>query len=82
VGAKGVTPWNSQWPGSKHLPTSFFVADVQGNYTVLLGHDWLHANHCVPSTMHRRLIQWVDNEVEVVHVDNSVYIALTESTVD
>ena len=38
--------------GSKTLATAFFVADVQGNYNVLLGRDWLHANQCVPSTMH------------------------------
>ena len=29
---------------SKTLATAFFVADVQGNYNVLLGRDWLHAN--------------------------------------
>ena len=43
--------------GSKTLATAFFVADVQGNYNVLLGYDWLHANQCVPSTMHQQLIQ-------------------------
>jgi hypothetical protein len=29
---------------------------VQSNYRVLLGHDWIHANHCVPSTLHQFLI--------------------------
>jgi hypothetical protein len=42
--------------GSKSLSTTFFVVEVQGNYSVILGHDWSHANHCVPSTLHHLLI--------------------------
>jgi hypothetical protein len=42
--------------GNKSLATAFFIADVQGNYNILLGHDWLHANQCVMSTMHQQLI--------------------------
>jgi hypothetical protein len=38
--------------GSKLLITVFFIIKVQGNYSVILGHDWIHANHCVPSTLH------------------------------
>jgi len=30
--------------GSKTLATAFFVAEVQGNYNVILGRDWVHAN--------------------------------------
>jgi hypothetical protein len=30
--------------GSKLLATAFFVIKVQGNYSVILGHDWIHAN--------------------------------------
>jgi hypothetical protein len=26
----------------------FFIIEVQGNYSVILGHDIIHANHCVP----------------------------------
>ena len=65
VEAKGVLSLELT-VGSKTLATTFFVADVQGNYNVLLGRDWLHANQCVPSTMYQQLIQWVDDEVEVV----------------
>jgi hypothetical protein len=36
--------------GSKMIPTAFFIMEVQGNYNTILGHDWIHANHCVPST--------------------------------
>jgi hypothetical protein len=34
--------------GSKSLATAFFVIQVQGNYSVILGRDWIHANHCIP----------------------------------
>jgi hypothetical protein len=44
--------------GSKTLATVFFVADVQGCYNLILGRDcWIHANHCVPSSLHQFLIQ-------------------------
>ena len=68
--------------GSKSLAIAFFIAEVQGNYNVILGHDGLHANQCVPSTLHQFLVQWVDDEVEVVHADNSSCIALADSPVD
>jgi hypothetical protein len=42
--------------GSKSLATTFFVIEVQGNYSVILGRDWIHANHSVPSTLHQFLI--------------------------
>jgi hypothetical protein len=32
--------------------------------------------------MHQQLVQWVDNEVEVVQADDSACIALAESIVD
>jgi hypothetical protein len=38
--------------GSKSLATTFIVVEVQGNYSVILGRDWIHANRCVPSTLH------------------------------
>jgi hypothetical protein len=55
--------------GHKSLATAFFVIGVQGNYSVILGHDWIHANHCIPSTLHQFLIQWIYDKVEVVHMD-------------
>jgi hypothetical protein len=42
---------------SKSLAVAFFVVEVQGNYSVILGRDWIHANRCVPSTLHQFLIQ-------------------------
>ena len=43
VEAKGVLSLELT-VGSKTLATAFFVADVQGNYNVLLRRDWIHAN--------------------------------------
>ena len=37
---------------SKTLLATFFVIDGKGSYSLLLGHDWIHANCCIPSTMH------------------------------
>jgi hypothetical protein len=42
--------------GSKSFATVFFV-EVQGNYSVVLGCDWIHVNHYIPSTLHQFLIQ-------------------------
>jgi hypothetical protein len=61
--------------GSKTVPTSFFVVNSKSTYTVLLGRDWIHANCCIPSTMHQCLIQWDGDEVEVVHADDSIEIS-------
>jgi hypothetical protein len=37
---------------------------------------------CVPSTLHHFLIQWTENEIEVVHSNASAYIALVDATID
>jgi hypothetical protein len=65
--------------GSKMLTTTLFIAETQGNFSLILGHDWIHANKCVPSNLHQMLIQWVDDEVEVVHGDNSACVAVADS---
>jgi hypothetical protein len=67
---------------SKSLATAFFVVEVQGNYSVILGRNWIYANHYIPSTLHQFLIQWIDDEIEVVHMDASTYIALADATPD
>jgi hypothetical protein len=68
--------------GRKSLATTFLVVEVQGNYSVILGRDWIHTNHCIPSTLHQFIIKWIDDEIEVVHVDALAYIALADTTVD
>jgi hypothetical protein len=78
MGAKGVIS-TELTIGSKTLATAIFVSETQGNFSLILGRDWIHANKCVPSTLHQMLIQWVDDEVEVVHGDNSACVAIADS---
>jgi hypothetical protein len=58
---------------SKLLATTFFIIEVQGTYSIILCRDWIHDKHC---------IQWIKEEVQVVHMDASAYIALTDATAD
>jgi hypothetical protein len=78
IGPKGIASMELT-VGSKTIPTMFFVAEVQGNYNTILGRDWILASHCVPSTLHQFLIQWVGEEVEIVHADISACVATIES---
>nr|ABA97725.2 retrotransposon protein, putative, unclassified [Oryza sativa Japonica Group] len=61
--------------GNKTIPTTFFVIDGKGSYSLLLGRDWIHANCCFPSTMHQCLIQWQGDKIEIVPADRSVNVA-------
>ena len=65
--------------GSKTLATTFFVADVQGSYNLILGRDWIYANRCVPSSLHQFLIQWVEDAVEGVHSNSSADVAVANA---
>jgi hypothetical protein len=49
--------------GSKSLATMFFIIEEQGNYSGILGRDWIHTNHYVHSTLHQFLIQWINDEI-------------------
>jgi len=73
IGAKGVASMELT-VGSKTLATAFFVSEVQGNFSLILGRDWIHANQCVPSTLHQILIQWIGDEIEVVHGDTTTLL--------
>jgi hypothetical protein len=79
MGAKGVISMELT-VGSKTLATAFFVTETQGNFSLILGRDWIHANQCVHSTLHQFLIQWVGDEVEVVHGDASACVAVADSS--
>jgi hypothetical protein len=68
--------------GSKSLATMLFIIEVQGNYSVILGCNWIHVNRCVPYTLHQFLIQWTNDEIEVVQADTSAYIALADAMAD
>jgi hypothetical protein len=61
------------------VPTTFFVVDMKGRCNMLLGWDWIHANECVPSTLHQCVIQWIGDEVEVVQADEEVCVTVAES---
>ena len=58
--------------------TTFFVIDGKGSDSLLLGHDWIHANCCIPSTMHQCLIQWHGDNVELVHANYSISIVTVD----
>jgi hypothetical protein len=77
IGHKGVTSMELT-VGSKMIPTAFFIMEVQGNYNTILVRDWIHANHCVPSILHQFLIQWVGEEMEIVHADVSACVATSD----
>lgn len=42
--------------GGSMTMLTFFVMQTISNYNVLLGQDWIHANSCVPSSLHQLLI--------------------------
>jgi hypothetical protein len=80
IKARGVT-FVELTIGTKTLDAAFFVADVEGNYSLILGRDWIHANQCIPSTLHQILIQWVGDDIEQVHADVSACIAMVDAPV-
>ena len=65
--------------GSKTLPATFLVISGKGAYNLLLGRDWIHANCCIPSTMHHCLVQWVGDKIEIVVGDSSYDRASAEA---
>ena len=77
IGAKGVASMELT-VGSKTVATTFFVSEVKGNFNLILGCDWIHSNQCVPSSLHQFLIQWIGDEVEVVHGDASSFIGTAD----
>jgi hypothetical protein len=68
--------------GSKFVATAFFIIEVQGNYSIILDCNWIHANRCIPSTLHQFMIQWIDDEIKVVNTDVSAYSTLADATAD
>jgi hypothetical protein len=80
IKAKGVTSVELTI-GTKTLAATFFVANVEGNFSLILGRDLIHANQCVPSMLHQMLLQWVGDEVEQVHADASACIVVADAPV-
>jgi hypothetical protein len=80
IKAKGVTSVELTI-GTKTLAAVFFVADVEGNYSIILGRDWIHSNQCVPFTLHQMLLEWVGDNVDQVHADASACIVVADAPV-
>jgi hypothetical protein len=80
IKAKGVTSVELTI-GTKTLAAAFFVADVERNYSLILGRDWIHVNQCVHSTLHQMLLQWVGDDVEQVHANASTCIVVADASV-
>jgi hypothetical protein len=80
IGAKGVASMDLT-VGSNTLAIVFYIAEVHGNYSIILRQDWIHVNRCIPSTLHQFLIQWVGDDVEIVHVDTSTCVAMVNSSI-
>jgi hypothetical protein len=80
IKAKGVTSVELTIE-TKTLTAALFVAEVEGNYSLILGRDWIHANQCIPSTLHQMLIQLVGDDVEKVHADALACIAIVDAPV-
>jgi hypothetical protein len=80
IKAKGVTSVELTI-GTKILAAAFFVANVEGNFSLILGRDLIHANQFVPYTLHQMLLQWVGDDEEQVHADASAYIAMVDAPV-
>ena len=66
--------------GSKVCETCFFVVRTVSNYNALLGRDWIHANKCVPSSMHQKLQMLADDgNIEVIGADSCPFDAEVSS---
>ena len=48
---------------------------------MILGRDWIHANQCVPSSLHQFLIQWVGDNIEIVHADPLAEITIADASI-
>jgi hypothetical protein len=80
INANGVTPVELTIK-TKTLAAAFFVANVEGNFSLILGRDWIHANQCVPSMLHQMFLQLIGDDVEQVHADASACIAMVDALV-
>jgi hypothetical protein len=67
--------------GTKTVATTFFIVEVEGNHSAILGRDCIHANQCVPSTLHKMLIHWVSDDVKTVHADTSACMDMDDAPV-
>lgn len=55
--------------------TTFLVVDTTSSYNTLLGHDWIHVNFYIPSSLHQFLILWSGDKVEVIWADSRPFVS-------
>ncbi|KAL6993987.1 hypothetical protein U1Q18_052565 [Sarracenia purpurea var. burkii] len=71
--------------GNSKMNVTFFVVNSSSNYNMLLGRDWIHANGCVPSSLHQALIFLSQHdedgvkEMEIFWVDTNPFHANTNN---
>jgi hypothetical protein len=80
IKAKGVTSIELTI-NTKTLDVAFFVVGIEGNYSPILGKDWIHVNPCIHSTLHQMLFQWVGDDVEKEHADASACIPIADAPI-
>lgn len=68
---KGVMPIKF---GNYNASSTFFGVDTIFGYNALLERDWIHSNHCIPSSLHQFLIQWNEDKVEMGWADNRPFV--------
>ncbi|XP_075515394.1 uncharacterized protein LOC142550036 [Primulina tabacum] len=59
--------------GSMSSLCAFLVVNSSANFQASLGRDWIHANQCIPSSIHQLLLFWKGDDVEVVEADGQPF---------
>jgi len=59
--------------------SAFFVVNTSAHYQALLGREWIHANLCVPSTLHPFLLLWKEDDVEIVWADDKPFQTVSDA---
>jgi hypothetical protein len=44
---------------SRTSSITFFMVEARTSYNVLLERDWIHANMCIPLSLHKSLMFWL-----------------------
>ena len=55
------------------------MVDSSASYNLFLGRDWIHANWCVPFSLHQFLLLLNYDEVEVVWADNKPFSTCSDN---
>lgn len=53
----------------------FFIIYADVSYNLLLGQDWIHNTHCMPSSLHQTLAYWNGTKVEYVRANHEASAA-------